>query len=82
MFSCKHGEIFKNTYFEEHLRTTACVYNNFHFLVALIINDLNMKLLSLRAKGPCTAPSAEHLLHNMTHKFKTRLYVNKINREN
>ena len=23
MFSCKYSEIFKNTYFEEHLRTAA-----------------------------------------------------------
>ena len=25
VFSCEYGEIFENTYFEEHLRTTASV---------------------------------------------------------
>ena len=27
MFSCEYGEIFENTYFEEHLRTAASVYS-------------------------------------------------------
>ena len=26
VFSCKIGEIFENTYFEEHLRTTASTF--------------------------------------------------------
>ena len=33
MFSLKYSEIFKNIYFEKHLRTTATVVNN------LFLND-------------------------------------------
>ena len=34
IFSCEYCEIFKNTYFEEHLRTTASYFmkNNFYFM--------------------------------------------------
>ena len=30
VFSCEYGELFKNTYFEEHLRTAASVIHELH----------------------------------------------------
>ena len=40
-FSCEIYELFKNTYFEEHLRTTASTFNPFH-ITALFLYPLKI----------------------------------------
>ena len=48
MFSCKYYEVFEDSYFEEHLQTTASVLNGFFriaiFREAIFQNSLSINL--------------------------------------
>ena len=50
MFSYEICEIFKNTYFEEHLRTTAFSSSSFklNLLDLTVFQDLNLRLVKIK----------------------------------
>ena len=47
MFSCEYWEIFKNTYFEEHLRAAASV----RFFYDMRLNNLKINSKKLRKQN-------------------------------
>ena len=66
MFSCKFCEIFKDAYFEEHLRTAAFKYGTMKRMkppfLRLLVFIINPNLRNIRK-----APLLKHLIHLSTY---------------